>query len=93
MADEATRAIVAQLEANTEAIRRLAEESREGAALLREQTSALREQGSVLKGQMSVIAGQTSVLKDLRDESRAQRQALLRILDRLDGPEPGSAAS
>lgn len=31
-------------------------------------------------------------MRDLREESRAQRNALLRLLDRFDGPEPGGAA-
>ncbi len=30
-------------------------------------------------------------LRDLRDESRAQRAALLRMMDRLGGPPPAAA--
>jgi hypothetical protein len=31
--------------------------------------------------------------RDLREESRAQRQALLRLIDRMDGLDPGSATA
>jgi hypothetical protein len=37
----------------------------------------------------AVIAG----LGDLREESRAQRQALLRMIDRMDGLDPGAASA
>jgi hypothetical protein len=32
-------------------------------------------------------------LRDLREESRAQRHALLRMIDRMDGLDPGSASA
>jgi chromosome segregation ATPase len=34
-----------------------------------------------------------SELRDLREESRAQRHALLRMIDRMDGLDPGSASA
>jgi hypothetical protein len=36
---------------------------------------------------------QVAELRDLREESRAQREALLRWIDRMDGLDPGGAGA
>ena len=36
---------------------------------------------------------QTQELRDVREQSRAQRNALLRLLDRFDGPQPGGSSA
>jgi ABC-type transporter Mla subunit MlaD len=71
----------AQLDANTEAIRRLTEES----------AASFGRQRAILDQQVTVLVALKQSIDDHRDESRAHTQALLRMLDRLDGPEPGPA--
>jgi hypothetical protein len=63
---------------------RLSRESRDDLRSFIREINARMERGT-----QAMIAE----LRDLREESRAQRQALLRVIDRMDGLDPGGAAA
>lgn len=50
-----------------------------------------------MRGLSSAVERQTAdlgaELRDMREESRAQRSALLRLIDRFDRPEPGGSSA
>ncbi len=69
---------------------------REMLARLGEQGKMLREQTEVISEQTKAISEQTKAIREGRDEfvqeSRAQRAALFRMLDRFDGGDSPAAA-
>ncbi len=76
-----------------EMIVRMESSGQEVANVLRAQTSALQRFGAEFSTEMRAARAQAhEEMRDLREESRAQTNALLRLLDRLNGPEPGGAA-
>ncbi len=65
-------------------------------ARLEEQSKEIREQTNVLREQSKEIREQTASIREGREEfvqeSRAQRAALFRMLDRFDGGDSPAAA-
>lgn len=65
-------------------------------ARLEEQSTEIREQTNVLRQEGNVLRQQTESIREGREEfvqeSRAQRTALFRMLDRLDGGDSPAAA-
>jgi nucleoid-associated protein YejK len=65
-------------------------------ARLEEQSTEIREQTNVLRQEGNVLRQQTESIREGREEfvqeSRAQRAALFRMLNRLDGGDSPAAA-
>jgi chromosome segregation ATPase len=57
---------------------------------LREQVAELRKVGDALSGQTAELRALRMEQRELREDSRAQTQALLRMLDRFDPGEAGA---
>ena len=83
-----------------EMIVRMERSGQEVANVLLAQTSELQRFGAEFSAEMRAARKEArearkeahEEMRDLREESRAQTNALLRMLDRFDGPEPGGAA-
>ena len=71
--------------------RRIDEQLRRSNERLDRLIEALSSQGRLLITQSEIMRAQTEHLLGLRDESRAQTMALFRMIDRLDGLDPGGS--
>jgi chromosome segregation ATPase len=60
---------------------------------MREQVAELRKVGDALGGQTAELRELRMEQRELRQDSRAQTQALLRMLDRFDRLDPGEAGA
>lgn len=69
-------------------IARMERSGRETSRALAAQTAELQRFGAEMRREMR---DQREELRELRAEGRAHTNALLRLLDRFDGPEPGAA--
>lgn len=47
----------------------------------------------VLGANTEAVREQTAEIRELREESRAQTSALLRVIDKLAGPQPGGSSA
>ncbi len=85
------RTFVQQLMARSDRLmREIFERMDAGAA---ETRAVLREQGAVLREQGARMDAMIAQLVDMRDEQRAQTQALWRVIDRMDRLDGGGAAA
>lgn len=61
---------------------------------MNEHTNAILGLSRAIERQTELLGTELRELREeMREESRAQRNALFRILDKLDGPEPGGSAA
>jgi hypothetical protein len=61
--------------------------------VMRHQSAVLQEQGVALRGQTAALRELTSEVREGRAEQRAQTEALIRLIDRMDRLDPGGASA
>ena len=61
--------------------------------MMRRMERVTQAQVDEIRGLGRAVEMQTQELRDVREQSRAQRNALLRLLDRFDGPQPGGSSA
>jgi hypothetical protein len=88
-------AVEEELQLSREEIRLSREEREETREFIRETTVRMdrifRDLSAVMQEQIAAFRALAAEVRDGRDEQRAQTQALLRLIDRMDGLEPGGA--